>query len=258
MKKLLFLLCSFVSSACFAQVGNGSFENGSSPDLSGWEWTCGAELINSAPLTGGNWCIKVTGGNVKSCFPGYAYQRIPSITNGQTFTLSGWAFTQTPRMIGLYFGTINKGVITTQAGDTTTSSAWKLLSIKSSFALSDGDTAVVVLFGGIAAGPFQGYGYFDLIDLQEITDIEPVPQGHTLRISPNPFSGQAILHSDIPFKDASLLVYSANGQMARKANHISGQSYSFSRGNLPQGLYFLQVKENARVIGWTKIVITDF
>ena len=258
MKKLLFLLISFVSSACFAQVVNGSFENDSFPDLSGWEWTCGAESVNTAPPDGGDWCIKVAGGNVKGCFPGYAYQRIPSITNGQTFTLSGWAYAQTPRLIGIYFGTINKGIITTQAGDTTTSTTWKPLSVQSSFSLADGDTAVVVLFGGIAAGPFQGYGYFDLIDLQETTDIEPVPQGHTLSISPNPFSGQAILHSDIPFKDASVLVYSANGQMARQANHISGQTYSFSRGDLPQGFYFLQVKEDARVIGWTRIAITDF
>ena len=258
MKKILFFICIFATPACIAQAVNGSFENNSFPDLSGWEWTCSAESINTAPPDGGGWCIKVAGGNVKGCFPGYAYQRIPSITNDQTFTLSGWAFTQTPRMIGLYFGTINKGVITTQAGDTTTSNAWKLLSIKSSFALSEGDTAVVVLFGGIAAGPFQGYGYFDLIQLEEVTGVHPVAQNTSLTVSPNPFSQLTILQSGIPLQDATLFLYTTNGQLVRQISHISGQTYTLPRGDLPKGLYFLQIAQDSRVIGCTKVEIADF
>ena len=258
MKRIFFFLCFFVSSACVAQVVNGSFENFSSPDLSAWAWTCGAESINSAPPAGGNWCIKVAGGNVKGCYPGYAYQKIPSITNGQTFTLSGWAFSETPRLVGIYFGTINKGIITTQAGDTTTSTLWKQLSVQSSFSLSQGDTAVVVLFGGIAAGPVQGYGYFDLINLEEVTGIYQPEQKQSLTVTPNPFSEETLVQFGKTVSDASLLVYNVHGQLLSRTNHISGQSYSFHRGHLPTGVYFFQVVQDNKVIGLSKMDIRDF
>ena len=258
MKNILLLICSIFTFTAFAQVVNGSFESGSLPDLLGWEWTCGAESINNAPPTGGSWCIKVAGGNVKGCFPGYAYQKIPSITNGQTFTLTGWAYTETPKLIGLYFGTINKGVITLQAGDTTTSAAWKPLSVQSTFTLAIGDTAVVVLFGGIAGGPFQGYGYFDLVNLEELTGLITIGQNRIFNVSPNPFSNQTILKSAITLHDASFHIYDVNGQLVKQAHHISGQTYALDRSDLQNGLYFLQVVQDAVVIGAAKIIISDF
>ena len=113
MKKLFLitLTVSFILTVVRGQVLNGSFENGSNSDLSNWKWTCLAQSYNNAPTGGGNWCIKVWGGNTQGCFPGYAYQKLPTITNGQTFILSGWAYAQTAPPIGLYFGKINNGTI---------------------------------------------------------------------------------------------------------------------------------------------------
>ena len=129
--KHLFILTVFLSFiTARGQVLNGSFENGSSSDLSNWKWTCNAISFNNAPVGGGNWCIKVDGGNWQGCYPGYAYQKIPTITNGQTFLLSGWALAPIEPSVGLYFGKINSGIITLQAGVITNSTSWTQLSIQ--------------------------------------------------------------------------------------------------------------------------------
>jgi len=122
MKNLFYsLLVIFGSITCQGQIINGNFENNSNSDLSGWDWTCNASSFNDAPEGGDNWCIQVNGGNTQGCFPGYSYQRIPTITNGQTFVLSAWAYAQASPPVGIYFGKINNGTISLQAGDTTSS-----------------------------------------------------------------------------------------------------------------------------------------
>ena len=257
LKYIALFICAMTTITSFAQVINGSFENGSSSDLSGWEWTCNAASVEDAPPGGGSWCIKVAGGNVKGCFPGYAYQKIPTVTVGQTYTLSGWLHTESSRPVGLYFGTIHKDTITTLAGDTTTSNTWTQLSIQSNFTLSQGDTAVVVLFGGIAAGPFQGFGYFDLISLQETTGIYAIEDHSTWKVYPNPFSSETIIQSDIPLNDASISVYNVNGQLVREEKHISGEHWSFSRCDLRAGVYILRVMENETIVGLLRVAILN-
>lgn len=257
MRYLLFFISSIVSCATYSQVLNGSFENGSVPDLSHWEWTCGAQSFNSAPSGGGNWCIKVSGGNPQSCFPGYAYQKILAVANGQAFVLSGWAYAQTSPTVGIYFGKINNGNITLQSGSTTSATSWTQLSVKSSFALSAGDTAVVVLFGGFLGGPSQGFGYFDLIDLQLATGIYSMDQKQAIKIFPIPFSSQTILQSDEILRDATLTVYNSVGQPVKKTDNIYGHAIIFYRDNLPSGLYFIRLIQDNQTLTTNRIEITD-
>jgi hypothetical protein len=256
MKYILLFLSSFLSFASSSQVLNGSFENDSVPDLSFWKWTCGAESLNNAPSGGGSWCIKVWGGNPQSCFPGYAYQKIPAITNGQTFILSGWAFAQSVP-VGIYFGKINNGLISLYADDTTSSKTWKHLSIQSSFTLSTGDTAVVVLHGGLVGGPAQCYGYFDLINLQQGLGISSEEQKQSIRISPNPFRAQTIIHTDILLNNATLTIDNCLGQRVNEIKNISGNSITLYRDNLPCGMYFLRLSEDNKTIATGKIVIYE-
>jgi len=257
MKLILFFLFLLVSCASFSQVSNGNFENGSVPDLSYWEWTCGAQSFNSAPAGGGNWCLQVSGGNTQGCFPGYSYQKIPSITNGQTFILSGWVFAQTSPRVGIYFGKISNGIITIQAGNTTSSTSWIQLSVQSSFTLSTADTAVVILYGGLRGGPAQGYGYFDLINLQQVTGIYSMEQKQSLKVFPNPFSLQTILQTENIFKDATIIVYNSYGRIIKQVNNISGQTFTLRRDNLPSGLYFLHMTQDDKTFMTTKIIITE-
>jgi hypothetical protein len=260
MKLFLLFLASIVSCASFSQVLNGSFEKISGPDLSNWEFTCGVQSFNNAPPGGGNWCVKVDGTNYQGCFPGYLYQKIPSIVNGQTYILSGWAYASPISFhilpaVGIYFGKIKNGNITLQAGDTTTSTSWKQLSLQSGFTLSSGDTAAVILTGGVITGALQCYGYFDLINLQSLTGINSTGQKQSLKVVPNPFSEQTILKTDYIFKDATLSVYNSNGQLKKRVNDISGQTFTFHRDNLPGGQYFLTVTQDDMTFNTTKILI---
>ncbi|MEO6130596.1 MAG: T9SS type A sorting domain-containing protein [Saprospiraceae bacterium] len=255
MKATLLFILSLISFSSFCQVLNGSFENAAGPDLSYWQWTCNAESYNKAPTGGGNWSIKVFGGNVKGCWPGYAYQKIHSVNSSQTFVLSGWGYGEGSPPVGIYFGTVNNGIVTRQEGDTTTSTSWKPLTVQSSFNLSAGDTAVVILYGGIAAGPVQGYGYFDLISLDEITGVQVLAETKSITIFPNPFSEKTSIFLSKDLKNGKLMIYNGVGQPVKQLLNISGKSISLDRENLPEGLYFLLLRDNNKIIAMEKMVV---
>jgi len=252
---ILFALLTYTTSN--GQILNGDFEDELNYDLSNWEWSCFAEPDSSTPPGGGNWSIKVWGGNTQGCFPGHAYQTIPYITNGQTFQLTGFAFAQASPPVGLYLGKINNGDITLTASDTTSSTTWTQLGVQSTFLLELGDTAIVLLSGGIAGGPFQGYGYFDLINLQQVTGINFLDQNHSLKLYPNPFNNQTTLEINQSVSNASITISNTLGQVIQRIDNINNQKFILERGNLNRGLYFISLSQNNKVIAQTKLFITD-
>lgn len=237
MKRILILGLFLLALTAEAQVLNGSFEKNGKGDLSNWEWTCDGQSWLGAPVGGGTWSIKVWGGNPQGCFPGFAYQKLPAVKDGDDFVLSGWAFAQVSLQVGIYFGTIQNGVIMLQKGATTTSTSWAPLSVESSFSLAKGDTAVVVLHGGIVGGPAQGYGYFDLIELQPMTASTDLDAQDAFTIGPNPFCHQTTLRSATGFDDACLVLYNAMGNEIHRIYAISGREYPLLLENLPEGIY---------------------
>ena len=258
MKQTFFILTVVLSyNTVSGQILNGNFESGSNSNLSDWEWTCFAEPDSSTPPGGGHWSIKVWGGNTQGCFPGYSYQKIPAITHGQTFQLTGWAFAQSAPPVGLYLGKINSGVITLQSGDTTSSTSWTQLGLQSTFSLSIGDTAIVVLNGGLAGGPLQGYGYFDLINLQQVSGLNPLEQKQSLKLSPNPFNNQTTLRTNKKIHNATLTMNNTSGQTVRQMENLNGQTVILKRGNLSRGLYFIHLSENNTIIATKKLIIID-
>ncbi|MBT5078924.1 MAG: T9SS type A sorting domain-containing protein [Candidatus Marinimicrobia bacterium] len=258
MRFLLFILSiSLIFNTINGQILNGDFEDGLNSDLSNWEWSCFAEPNISTPPGGGNWSIKVWGGNTQGCFPGSAYQVIPSITNGQTFQLTGWAFAQEFPPVGLYLGKINSGNITLLAGDTTSSTSWTQLGVQSTLPLELGDTAIVLLNGGLAGGPFQGYGYFDLINLQPATGINTLELQQSFKLSPNPFNNQTTLYLNQSIHNGSITISNTFGQVVQRIENINNQRIIIERGNLNRGLYVMCLSENNKVIAQTKLFITD-
>jgi hypothetical protein len=256
--KIVFILSTLLTYTTInGQILNGDFEDGLNYDLSNWEWSCFAEPDSSTPLGGGNWSIKVWGGNTQGCFPGHAYQTIPSITNGQTFQLTGWALAQGSPPAGLYLGKINSGDITLTAGVTTSSSTWTQLGVQSTFLLELGDTAIVLLSGGLAGGPFQGYGYFDLINFRQATGIDFLDQNQSLKVYPNPFNNQTTLRIDQSVRNASITISNTLGQVVQRIDNINNQKIILERGNLNRGLYLMCLSENNKVIAQTKLFITD-
>ena len=256
--QLFFLFTVLLTySTVSGQIVNGDFEDGLNYDLSNWEWSCFAEPDSSTPPGGGYWSMKVWGGNTQGCFPGSSYQVIPFITNGQTFQLTGWAFAQTSSPVGLYLGKINSGVITIIAGDTTSSTSWTQLGVQSAFPLELGDTAIVLLNGGLTGGPSQGYGYFDLINLQPATGINSLELQQSLKLSPNPFNNQTTLRLDQSVRNASITISNSFGQVVRRIENINGHTIVLDRDNLKRGLHVMCLTDNKKSIAQTKLFITD-
>lgn len=242
MKQFLLVatLLAFHVDVVQAQIQNGSFENGANADLSNWQWTCGAQSQNFTP-SGPGWCIQVSAGNTQGCFPGYAYQKLPSIVSGQNAILTGWCYRQGSPYVGIYFGKINNGNITLQAGDTTNAANWTQLSIQSSFSLGIGDTAVVVLFGGLTGGPMQGYGFFDLINLQLITGIADHGNASQISISPNPANDVIHVSSVESFCEVDITDITGRVVFTRS---FSDESFYIDCAEFPEGIYFVSVISN--------------
>lgn len=251
------LSCTFLlfTSTLNGQIINGSFETGSSPELSPWEWTCGAQSWQDAPPDGGAWCIQVNGGNTQGCFPGYAYQRIPNLIPGQSMILSGWAKAQLSPYVGLYFGKINQGLITLLDGDTTSSNIWTHLEILSSFSLLPGDTAVVVLFGGLTGGPLQGFGYFDLVNLCSCIGLDDKDEPHGFTLSPNPLTEKSVLLCKQGFQNAGIRITDASLKVVRDYSNLTGQSVTIEKQDLKPGIYFIMVTEEGHKTFTTKFLI---
>ncbi len=76
-------------------------------------------------------------------------------------------------------------------------------------------------------------------------------------IYPNPFSAETTIQTNTTFKDATLVLYNSIGQMVRQINHISEQPIQLQRGNLPEGLYLIQLKSDDKIYISEKLVIVN-
>jgi hypothetical protein len=80
---------------------------------------------------------------------------------------------------------------------------------------------------------------------------------HIINIYPNPFHSTATIQSAVHLNQASIVMYHAVGQQVNQWDHISGQNISISRENLPQGLYFICIKEGNKILAIEKVNIVD-
>ncbi|MCF8428112.1 MAG: T9SS type A sorting domain-containing protein [Bacteroidia bacterium] len=76
-------------------------------------------------------------------------------------------------------------------------------------------------------------------------------------IYPNPFSMQTVLQTEKSFHNATLTVDNYFGQTVKEIKNISDQTVTLQRDNLPEGLYFVRLTENNKIIATKKIVIMD-
>jgi hypothetical protein len=81
---------------------------------------------------------------------------------------------------------------------------------------------------------------------------------YSFTISPNPSSSQLVLKTNFNMKNADLFVDNIFGQTVKYVNNIFGTSFTLLRENLPNGIYFLRLKDgNNKIITSEKIIITD-
>ncbi|RLD75948.1 MAG: hypothetical protein DRJ10_14375 [Bacteroidetes bacterium] len=92
---------------------------------------------------------------------------------------------------------------------------------------------------------------------QLCTDIKE-PSIHTdFKIYPNPFFQQTIIEFNKELTNSNIIIYSSNGLKVKEIKDVFGESITFTRDNLPSGIYFLVITKNKKVIGKNKIVIID-
>jgi PKD repeat protein len=87
--------------------------------------------------------------------------------------------------------------------------------------------------------------------------IEESPIAASMSIFPNPISSQATIRATSYLINTTLTVYNSFGQEVKQIKNISGETISFSRENLPCGLFFLRLTQDNKTIASDKIVISD-
>ena len=201
--------------------------------------------------------LKFGEGILKDVSPDMLIKQFRLLQMDKRFSLQAGRLLNHHPPVGLYLGKINSGVITIIAGDTTSSTSWTQLGVQSAFPLELGDTAIVLLDGGLAGGPFQGYGYFDLINLQQSTGINFLDQNQSLKLYPNPFNNQTTLRLNQSVRNASITISNSFGQVVRRIENINGHTIVLDRDNLKRGLYVMCLTENKKIIAQTKLFVTD-
>ncbi len=76
----------------------------------------------------------------------------------------------------------------------------------------------------------------------------------SIRISPNPISGKALLQYPSTFAGGVLEIIDINGKTLSKINLPQTDTYSFDKGNLAAGVYYLRISQQKKMIS-EKIVV---
>lgn len=81
--------------------------------------------------------------------------------------------------------------------------------------------------------------------------------GQTLRIFPNPFSLSTTVLAGNPLNNATLTVFSLNGQVVKQIKNLSGTSITIDRDQLANGLYLIRLTEDNKTFLTKKLAIVD-
>lgn len=89
------------------------------------------------------------------------------------------------------------------------------------------------------------------------TGISEQTHNKSVKIYPNPFFTETTIQTNQVLKSATLTVYNLYGQQVKQIKNISGQTVVLSRDNLANGLYFIRLTQEDKIITADKLVITD-
>ncbi len=74
-------------------------------------------------------------------------------------------------------------------------------------------------------------------------------------ISPNPFDVETTITVDKTLQGASLSIYNGKGQIVKQINGISGQTIRLKRDHLVNGVYFMALTQDNKLIATDKIIV---
>lgn len=127
------------------------------------------------------------------------------------------------------------------AGSVAIQTDGKIVAAGGAAAMSNGSDFVVVRYNNSLTG-----------DISEYSNISS-----QISIYPNPFSNTTTLKTENLFENATFIVYNTLGEQVRKIDNISGQTFTFYRENLDEGIYFYHLKENNKMLSEDKLIICD-
>lgn len=245
--------------AASAQVQNGSFEDaGGTFDLSYWQYTCSG----TSPLPGpaapgfGNTGVLVPHSNSFSCGNSKLYQTLPTVHDGEVYTLSGWCCNFLWMIADPYIGFLmgsksSSGTFTTYVGPVMNTGSWTYLSVTDTFHLAVGDTALVMCDAGTVSGSggTPTYGTFDGILLEPAFPTAIATTTSSLPWRYDPMTQHMLVH--FPEGDASdLALFDATGRSHAMKASRNGTTLSVDMSADNEGIYLLRI--GARVIRFAK------
>ncbi len=114
----------------------------------------------------------------------------------------------------------------------------------------------IIYFGNsisLVANSTTKYDVF-VSKLSSVTGLKEENVSNVISVYPNPFSFMTTLHSGKIFNNATMEVYNSLGQKVRQINNINGQKLYFQRDNLPNGFYFVLIRENNKKFRTEKLI----
>lgn len=110
-----------------------------------------------------------------------------------------------------------------------------------------------------SSGWSRGYYYIDDVSVAPASEtlINENETTNSVAIFPNPFSAQTVLQTNTSLNNATLSVQNCMGQIVKQITNISGHTVILPREFLANGLYFITLTQDDKVITTKKVVITD-
>jgi predicted secreted hydrolase len=98
----------------------------------------------------------------------------------------------------------------------------------------------------------------DSTDVPLVTGIDRITMqksGIKISVSPNPVKNHLIITSTEELTSAEFRLYNSQGQLALKAENLSGRTNTLERGILDNGLYFYTISVNKKVMDTGKLLM---
>ncbi len=76
-----------------------------------------------------------------------------------------------------------------------------------------------------------------------------------INIAPNPFSSTLHIQSKSSLQQVSMIMYNSYGIPVKQLNKVSGNNFTINSTGLVNGIYYLQITENGKVIKSEKVVV---
>jgi hypothetical protein len=90
-----------------------------------------------------------------------------------------------------------------------------------------------------------------------LTSINKNKINSSISIFPNPFSSSTTLNITDNFSNVTLTIYNTLGQEIKSIKNISTQTIILGRDNLENGIYFIHLTQDNKIVATEKIIITD-